>query len=401
LLEYYVIMALMSTEMYRRGWGSPVIIHHKWRKGLTKSGHDNSMMGQGKGACRQGDEVTTRGINGRVMKRVMSRKRAIEIIENFGRPKLLVVGDIMVDHFIWGQVSRISPEAPVPVVEVHEENLLLGGSANVVNNIFALEGRVSLAGVLGSDDMGDRLIGEFRARDIDIRGIVRETNRPTTVKTRVVAQGQQVVRFDRESAEPVRQDSISRMLAYIGMIREQLDAVIISDYSKGVVTKPLLDGIRELVAGRNIVVCVDPKQDDFSLYRSFDVITPNHHEAQRALGILDNSGNKVLRHIKGLKVVEALFNRYDFRALLITKGEEGMSLYERNGGITHTRFPAEAREVFDVTGAGDTVIGVFTLAFAAGASFKEAAVLANHAAGIVVGKIGTATVSRKELKRVI
>lgn len=332
---------------------------------------------------------------------MVSRRRAIEIIDHFSQSKLLVVGDIMVDHFIWGQVSRISPEAPVPVVEVHEENLLLGGSANVVNNIYALDGRVSVAGVLGSDDMGDKIIGEFHARAIDIGGIVREPKRPTTVKTRIVAQGQQVVRFDRESVEPVRQDSISRILDYIGKISSHLDAVIISDYRKGVVTRPLLDGIREILAGRDVVVCVDPKQDDFSLYRGFDVITPNHHEAQRALEILNNSGNKVLRNTKGLKAVETLFNRYAFRALLITEGEKGMSLYERNGGIAHTRLPAEAREVFDVTGAGDTVIGVFTLALGAGASYKEAAVLANHAAGIVVGKIGTATVTRKELKKAV
>jgi D-glycero-beta-D-manno-heptose-7-phosphate kinase len=367
---------------------------------LTKSGHDNSIMGQDQSPGRAERERIKSRINGRAMKRMMSRKRAIEIIENFDRPKVLVVGDIMVDHFIWGQVSRISPEAPVPVVEVHEENLLLGGSANVVNNIHALEGRVSLAGVLGSDDMGDRLIGEFRAKDIDTRGIVQEIARPTTVKTRVVAQGQQVVRFDRESSEPIQQDSISRMLAYMETIRDQLDAVIISDYRKGVVTKPLLDGIRELAAGRRMVVCVDPKQDDFSLYQGFDVITPNHHEAQRALGIGNHDGSAQNRRA-GAQIGRSLLDRYGFKALLITKGEKGMSLYERNGGITHTRFPAEAREVFDVTGAGDTVIGVFTLALAAGASFREAAVLANHAAGIVVGKIGTATVSRKELKRVI
>jgi len=334
------------------------------------------------------------------MKRVISRKRAIDIIDNFSRPKVLVVGDIMVDHFIWGKVSRISPEAPVPVVEVHGENLLLGGAANVVNNIYSLEGRVSLTGVLGSDDMGDRLIGEFQARDIDTRGIVQEPSRPTTVKTRVVAHGQQVVRFDRESTEPVQQDSINRMLTYIGTTRDQLDAVIISDYRKGVVTKPLLNGIRELVAGRSMVVCVDPKQDDFSLYQGFDVITPNHHETERALGIGNHNGGTQNRRIVS-QLIRALFDRYRFRALLITKGEKGMSLYERDGGITHTRLAAEAREVFDVTGAGDTVIGVFTLALASGASFKEAAVLANHAAGIVVGKIGTATVSRKELKRVI
>jgi D-glycero-beta-D-manno-heptose-7-phosphate kinase len=272
---------------------------------------------------------------------------------------------------------------------------MLGGCANVFNNIFSLGGRVYLAGVVGSDETGERLLGEFRSRGVDTNGIVVEDSRPTTIKTRVVAHGQQVVRFDREDCSPVQGKSIRKILSYIRSVRDNLGAVVISDYNKGVVTKPLLEGIREAVAGRAIFTCVDPKQKDFSLYEGFDVITPNHLEAGRAVGeeIL-NGGDHISAGMK-------LMRKFNFRAVLITRGESGMSLFEKDGRQRHTAFPTEAREVFDVTGAGDTVIGLFALCLAAGASFREAAYLANHAAGIVVGKVGTATVTREELKRVL
>jgi D-beta-D-heptose 7-phosphate kinase/D-beta-D-heptose 1-phosphate adenosyltransferase len=329
------------------------------------------------------------------VKGILTKKRAVSIIEGFPRAKVLVVGDIMVDHFIWGRVSRISPEAPVPVVEVQSDNLLLGGCANVLNNVYAMGGQVFGAGVVGRDPMGDRVVDEFRKRGIDIGGVVQEDERPTTLKTRIVAHSQQVVRFDRESRRSVAAASIERILSYIRSLRGELGAVVISDYNKGVVTRELLDGIRQALAGGHTVVCVDPKQNDFSLYRGFDVITPNHHEAARAFGT---------EHIHGSDLVNvgnALLERYGFQALLVTRGEAGMSLFERDGRIRHTFFPTQAKEVFDVTGAGDTVIGVFALAVASGATFREAAFLANYAAGIVVGKVGTATVSQQELKRVL
>ena len=329
------------------------------------------------------------------MKRIMSNRRAFAIIENFPRSSVLVVGDIMADHFIWGKVSRISPEAPVPVVEVMKDNFMLGGCANVQNNIFAMGGRVHLAGVVGSDETGRRLLTEFRSRGMDTEGIVVETGRPTTLKTRIVAHGQQVVRFDREERKPVQAKSIRKILSYIESLRDDLGALVISDYSKGVVTRPLLDGIRKVIAGRPIFTCVDPKQRDFSVYQGFDIITPNHYEAGRAAGEEMQNGQDHIR--VGMKLLQ----QYDFRALLMTRGEEGMSLFEKDGRIRHTVFPTQAREVFDVTGAGDTVIGVLALSLAAGASFREAAYLANHAAGIVVGKAGTATVTRKELREAL
>ena len=329
------------------------------------------------------------------MKKIVNKKRALEIIKNFTRSKVLVVGDIMVDHFIWGKVSRISPEAPVPVVEVQSDDFMLGGCANVLNNIFSLGGKVFATSVIGSDDMGQRLLGELRKRRIDTDGIIVETNRPTTLKTRIVAHNQQVVRFDQESNNTIKPRSVEKIIKYVKKVMDVLDAIVISDYNKGVITKPLMDGIREALSGRGITVCVDPKQNDFSLYQGFDIVTPNNYEAGRAAGMDITDGRDTA------KVGKMLLDRFNFRALLITRGEDGMSLFEKDGKTTHTAFPAEAREVFDVTGAGDTVIGVFALCVASGATFKEAAALANYAAGIVVGKVGTATISQDELREVL
>ena len=328
-----------------------------------------------------------------MVKTVVSKKRSLEIIDNFPRSKVLVVGDLMVDQFIWGNVSRISPEAPVPVVEVTSENFLLGGSANVSNNIFSMGGKVYVTGIIGSDDMGRLLIRNFREMNIDTRGIIVEHDRPTTIKTRIIARSQQVVRFDRENKNSVSLNSVEKMVEYIERIRDDLSAVVISDYSKGIISERLLKGIGDVTSGRDIIVCIDPKQNDFSLYQGFDVITPNHHEAGRALGMEIVCKDDLIKNGK------SLLERFGFKAVLITRGEEGMSLFENSGSITH--IPAVAREVFDVTGAGDTVVGVFALCMAAGATFKEAAVLANHAAGIVVGKVGTATVSQEELRKML
>lgn len=329
------------------------------------------------------------------MKKILGRKRANEIIDNFPRARVLVIGDVMVDHFIWGRVSRISPEAPVPVVEVDRDNLLLGGSANVANNICSLGGRVFVTGVIGVDAMGDRILSEFQNRKIDAGGIVRERERPTTIKTRIVAHGQQVVRFDRESHRPVSSAGIEKVLAYIRAVRGKIGAVVISDYNKGLIGRALLEGVREILAGSGAIVCVDPKQNDFSLYEGFDVITPNHHEAQRAIGI------PVAESADVVKVGNEILNRYRFRALLVTRGEDGMSLFEQRDRIVHTTFPTRAKEVFDVTGAGDTVIGTFALCMASGAGFREAAALANASAGIVVGKMGTATLTPDELRNTL
>jgi rfaE bifunctional protein kinase chain/domain len=327
------------------------------------------------------------------MKKTIDRKRALETIKRFSQATVLVVGDIMVDQFIWGKVSRISPEAPVPVVEVTKETLLFGGCANVMKNIFTIGGNVMITGMIGPDDMGRWFIRQCRKMGIKTEGIVVVNNRPTIVKTRVVAHHQQVVRFDREDRQPATPDNIATMLHYIDSIKDELGAIVLSDYNKGIITKKLIRGIRKIIGDRNITLCVDPKQDDFSFYRGCDVITPNHHEAGRAVGMV------LSRHDDIIKAGTALLKKYDFKAMLITRGEEGMTLMENTGKVVD--IPTVAKEVFDVTGAGDTVIGVFSLCVAAGASFRDAAAIANRAAGIVVGKIGTATVTQEELINVV
>jgi rfaE bifunctional protein kinase chain/domain len=327
--------------------------------------------------------------------KILSKKRALEIISNFSQSGVLVVGDVMVDHFIWGKVSRISPEAPVPVVDVQKDSILLGGCANVLNSIYAMGGKVYVTGVIGADSIGHGLVSDLRSRKIDTAGIVVEKGRPTTLKTRIVAHGQQVVRFDKESRKPIPKASTQKILEYVKSLHNKIGAIVVSDYSKGVISKELIEGIKSIVKDSNIFICLDPKQSDFSIYQGVHVITPNHHEAQRAAGMEINNSDDLM--ILG----EKLLNKFDFKALLITRSEEGMSLFEKRRKIDHTFFPAQAKEVYDVTGAGDTVIGVLALALAAQASLAEATCLANHAAGIVVGKVGTATVSQDELKDVI
>ena len=325
----------------------------------------------------------------------ISKKKAIEIISNFKKSGVLVVGDVMVDHFIWGKVSRISPEAPVPVVDVQKDSVMLGGCANVLNTIYAMGGKVFVAGVIGADDVGRGLVRQLQERQVDTSGIIVEKGRPTTLKTRIVAHGQQVVRFDHESKKPIPKSSCDKILAYVKSLKNRIGAIVISDYSKGVVSRELIDGIKNITRDSKIFLCVDPKQSDFSVYAGVHVITPNHHEAQRAAGMEIVSGDDLIT------LGERLLSKYDFQALLVTRGEEGMSLFESGKKTRHTFFPAEAKEVYDVTGAGDTVIGVLALALAAKASLKDATSLANHAAGIVVGKVGTSTVTQDELMKVL
>ncbi|MDR2861234.1 MAG: D-glycero-beta-D-manno-heptose-7-phosphate kinase [Syntrophobacterales bacterium] len=327
----------------------------------------------------------------------MDTNRAIEIIDRFPAIKALVVGDVMVDHFVWGKVTRISPEAPVPVVNVIHDELLLGGCANVMNNIRAVEGQVYLTGVIGSDDMGKKMRESLSAKGVATDGVFVDEDRHTTVKTRVVAHNQQVVRFDRETQRDVSAAYTEKILRYVSSLADQIDVIVVSDYHKGMITPELLQGIREVVAGRNIRVCVDPKRSDLSFYHGLDVITPNHHEAERAMEVGEINGNDPEKEALVYEKVMSLLERINLNALLITRGKAGMSLYEANGSVVH--IPSHARAVYDVTGAGDAVIAVFSLCIAAGATLREAAEIANHAAGIVVGKVGTATVYREELRR--
>lgn len=325
------------------------------------------------------------------MHRFLTKKRALDIISNFPKAGVLVVGDVMVDHFIWGNVSRISPEAPVPVVDVQKDSILLGGCANVLNNIYGMGGKVYVAGVIGSDNMGKKLLSELRKKKIETHGIVVEKGRPTTLKTRIVAHGQQMVRFDKESRRKIPPSSIDKILNYIKSLRKKIGAVVISDYNKGVVSGDLIQGIKKIANHSGLYICLDPKQNNFSVYKGVHIITPNHHEVIRA------AGNEITGTDDIQKISEFLLKKYSFPAMLVTRGEEGMSLFENGRKIVHTYFSAQAKEVYDVTGAGDTVIGMLALGLAAKANMKEATCLANLAAGIVVGKVGTATVSQNEL----
>jgi D-glycero-beta-D-manno-heptose-7-phosphate kinase len=319
-------------------------------------------------------------------------KRLIQYIDRFPKARILVVGDMMLDHYIWGNVSRISPEAPVPVVHVTKETVLLGAAANVVNNVHALGGSVRVCGVIGHDDAGRQLSHMLRAKGIHTDGLIVESGRPTTIKTRVIAHSQQVVRFDRETKDGIDRDTHRRIYDAVKQhVDDGLDAIILSDYSKGVVTRELVRDIVKLTNKRDLIVSVDPKVNHFGMYSGVTILTPNTKEASLGSKIEIESENSLL------KAGTTLLKRLKCRAVLITRGEQGMSLFERSGRITH--IPTVAREVFDVTGAGDTVISTLTLAMAAGAPMVDAARLSNVAAGIVVAVVGTATVKPEELKR--
>ena len=311
-----------------------------------------------------------------------------EILARFGEQQLLVLGDIMVDEYIWGSVSRLSPEAPVPVVEVKGESVRLGGAGNVAANIRALGGKASLVGVVGSDPPAERLVDQLEAAGIKSDGVVVDRARPTTIKTRVVAGSQQIVRFDRESVSDLSREVTGRLVKLATERLREADALLISDYAKGVISRRLTREIFPLAKRRKKVIVVDPKVHHLHLYKGATVVTPNHHEAS-AFARLPIRGEQDL-----LAVGRTLFRRLEVRAVLVTRGEQGMSLFE-DGRVTH--IPAVAKEVYDVTGAGDTVLAALGLALTSGASLREAAVMANHAAGVVVGRAGTATITQQEL----
>jgi len=312
-----------------------------------------------------------------------------QILTRFSRKQLLVLGDIMVDEYIQGSVSRLSPEAPVPVVEVQAESFRLGGAGNVAANIQSLGGRAILVGVVGNDLPGERLIHEVEAAGIKSEGVVIDRTRPTTIKTRVVAGSRQIVRFDRESMLNLSKEAADRVLETVTRRLVDADAVLISDYAKGVIGKRVARQVLSLARRHRKIVVVDPKVRHFPLYKGATVITPNHHEAL-AFAHLRPWGQEDLLTVAGRELLRKL----EVKAILVTRGEAGMSLFE-DGQVTH--IPAVAKEVYDVTGAGDTVVAALALAMTSGASLREAAVIANHAAGIVVGRAGTATISREEL----
>ena len=316
-----------------------------------------------------------------------------EGIDRFSSCRILVVGDVIMDEFLWGRVERISPEAPVPVVEVEEESLVLGGAGNVVNNIISLGGQALLCGVIGNDTMGRELIHILQKMNSPTHGLVIEDRRPTTIKTRVVAHSQQVVRVDREEREHVTEASIESITSAVKEQLDSIDAIVVADYGKGVVTRSLMDGLRSLGQGGQTILAVDPTVRNVALYKDVTLITPNNYEAQQMSGIQIEDDQSLRR--AGAHLLEEL----GCQTVLITQGDKGMTLFEGNGETT--QIPTVARKVFDVSGAGDTVIATFTLALAAGLTPGQAAALANLAAGVVVGEIGTATVAASRLKELL
>jgi D-beta-D-heptose 7-phosphate kinase/D-beta-D-heptose 1-phosphate adenosyltransferase len=325
-------------------------------------------------------------------------KHLVGLIRRFSQVRVLVVGDIMLDHFVWGSVRRISPEAPVPVVQLTREELRAGGAGNVATNVAALGGRAAACGIVGRDAAGERLGDALRAVKVATDGIVVARAGETTQKTRIIAHHQQVVRLDRESNGGPDLASARRVREFVLRRRSEYDVIIVSDYGKGAVGPDLLGALAEAHARTAFIWLIDPKRANFAHYRRATLMKPNREEAAEAAGM-------DIRDAASLREAGArLLERWEAGAVLISRGEQGMALFKPGAGrrrLSIEEFPTVAREVFDVTGAGDTVLATCALALGAGGTLEEATVLANHAAGIVVGKIGTATVGAAELRAAV
>lgn len=322
------------------------------------------------------------------MKR-LKQSRAITLLEKFQNTKILVIGDLMLDEFLWGRARRIAPEAPVPVVEIERETLHIGGAGNVAANLAALGATPLIIGVRGSDTNGERLCNEFEKAGINTNSIVTDNFRPTTVKTRIIAHSQHVVRADREKKTPVNEKIESLLVDNFLTLLPNVQAVVVSDYEKGVITPSLLEKILPQAIAQNIPVCIDPKLKKFEYYHPATIVTPNQNEAESASGIVINSAENLDEVGKKLRQI------LQGASVLITRGEEGMSLFEKDNEVVNV--PTIARAVYDVTGAGDTVVATLALGLACGATMLESAIMANYAAGVVVAKVGTATASPEEV----
>ncbi len=318
----------------------------------------------------------------------LERRRLESLIKKFKAINLLVVGDVVLDEYLWGKVTRISPEAPVPVLHVQREATVLGGAGNVVRNIVALGAQSEFCALIGDGLPGQRVIELLEELGVDAKGMIKAHDRPTTVKTRVVAQSQQIVRFDRETEAPVPADVVRKLRAAIRSSLQRADGVILEDYGKGVLSKNIASGIMKECTERKLPVAVDPKID-IAPFRGASLLKPNLAEAEALTGIrvrtdadLDRVGQQLQRRCGGGDVI-------------ITRGSKGMSLFDQSG--ERMDVPTPPLEVYDVQGAGDTTIAALVLSLRAGGSLLEAAVIANAAAGVVVRKTGTATANPEEV----
>ena len=320
----------------------------------------------------------------------LSRTRAAEILERARDRRVVVLGDVMLDEFIWGDVTRISPEAPVPVVNIKRESIHLGGAANVLANITAIGASGNVIGVVGRDAAAEK-VREALRKDGGVQTddmLIADDKRPTTIKTRIIAHNQMVVRADREHRGAVNGNVEAQLVETAKRAIADADSFVISDYDKGVITPRILSEVLPLAYDK-MPVLIDPKMRNFDSYRPATLLTPNHHEALRVTNLEEDSDETLSSAARSIR------KRLACDAVLITRGEHGMMLLEGENDPVFVK--TAAREVFDVTGAGDTVIATLAVALAGGASMTEAAVLANHAAGIVVGKLGTATADAKEI----
>lgn len=322
--------------------------------------------------------------------KMVSTQRLTEILNQFQNKRIAVIGDMMLDEYIIGDVDRISPEAPVPVVNVKTESYVLGGAANVINNLHSLNAKVSAFGIIGQDSTGTKMEREFQKREIDTEGIIEDKDRPTIVKKRIIAHNQQLLRLDWENQKDIDTYMESRIIEVFRHKIDKIDAVILSDYNKGFLTRGLVMEVIKIAKEHNKIIVVDPKPENIYNYMGATSMTPNTKEAIACSGLkrpeTENDFRNMGEHIR---------QELQLTNLLVTRSEKGMSLF---ADTDIKDIPTFAKEVYDVTGAGDTVISVYTLAAAAGASYYEAAQIANVAAGIVVGRIGTSTVSIEELK---
>jgi len=321
------------------------------------------------------------------------KNKLLEILSRLKERNILVVGDIMLDEYIWSRVNRISPEAPVPVADVISIVYTPGGAGNVANNIQALGGKAYLVGVVGKDSSKDKLFKALRERGIGTDKIIVDEDRPTTLKTRIIVHGQHVVRIDREEKSPISGKLSQRILELARSIIDKIEAVLISDYNKGVVTSKVARDLIAMAKERGKVISIDPKGTNYQKYREATIVTPNREELEIATKTV------IIDEASLVKAGQKLLKELKTGFILVTKGEEGMSLFEREGRVIH--IPAVASEIYDVTGAGDTVVATLTLALAAGINTRQAAELSNWAAGTVIRKVGTAIVTREELEEVI
>lgn len=319
----------------------------------------------------------------------------LEIVGRFRAAHILVVGDLILDRFIWGDVERISPEAPVPVLRVVSESSRLGGAANVIHNICSLGGRVSACGVIGQDAQGNKIVHELRRIGASTAGIFADREVHTIQKSRIIARPrhQQIVRLDRENQSAIREVTLKRLRHFVLNKSQSCDALIVSDYGKGVVHGSLLSSIADLARNDRLLCVVDPKKENYPRYQAPTLITPNKDEASDASGI-DIRDEKSL-----IAAGEKLVRMWQAGAVLVTRGPDGMSLFRPRRPVKH--FPTQAREIFDVTGAGDTVVAACGLALACGANFEQAAVIANVAAGMVGEEVGTVAVALERLKQAL